>query len=144
MKFQAIIKVEVMKLVCDFKNHNLSDDLIHLFTLNSEINKYHTKNVCNEGLYIPKITTSNFGLNSLKYYAPTLWNSILKNHISLNSFKNHHSLGKYLKKLFISPYNTNQMINCIWSWSTASFFLFFVLFIMKPACFIIVLKYFYL
>ena len=94
MKLQDIFKVEVMKLVCDFKYNCLSDDLIHLLTLN-------------EGLYIPKIITTNFGLNSLKYYAPTLWNSILKNHISLNSFKTHHSLAKYLKKLFISPYNTN-------------------------------------
>ena len=95
-----------MKLICDFKNNNLPEDLTHLFTLNSEINKYHTRNVCNEGLFIPKIITTNFGINSLKYSAPTLWNSILKNDISLNSFKNHYSLGKYLKKQFISLYNT--------------------------------------
>ena len=107
LKLQDIIKVEIMKFVCDFKNNNLPDDLIHLFTLNSEINKYHTRNVCNEGLFIPKIITTNFGLNSLKYSAPTLWNSILKNDISLNSFKNRHSLGNYLKKLFILSYNNN-------------------------------------
>ena len=107
LKFEDIIKVEVMKLVCDFKNNNLPDDLIHLFTLNSEINKYQTRNVCNEGLHIPKIITKNFGLNSLKYSAPTLWNSILKKDILLNSFKNHHSLGKYLKKHFISLYDSH-------------------------------------
>ena len=104
LKLQDIFKVEVMKLVCDFKNNNLPEDLSHLFTLNSEINKYPTRNVCNEGLFIPKIITTNFGINSLKYSAPTLWNSILKNDISINSFKNHHSLGKYLKKQFISLY----------------------------------------
>ena len=106
LKFEDIIKLQLMKLVCDFKNNNLPDDLKQLFTLNSEINKYQTRNVCNEGLYIPKIITKNFGLNSLKYSAPLLWNSILKNDNSINSFRNHHSLVTYLKKHFISLYDT--------------------------------------
>ena len=106
LKFDDIIKLQVMKLVCDFKNNNLPDDLKQLFTLNSEINNYQTRNVCNEGLYIPKIITKNFGLNSLKYSAPFLWNSILKNDTSINLFRNHYSLGTYLKKHFISLYDT--------------------------------------
>ena len=98
-----------MKLVYDFKNNNLPYDLKHLFTLNSEINKYQTRNVSNEGLFIPKITTKNFGLNSLRYIAPTLWNSFLKKDTSVNSFITNHSLGSYLKKHFILLYDTQQI-----------------------------------
>ena len=48
LKFEDIIKVQLMKLVYDFKNNNLPDDLKQLFTYNSEINKYQTRNVCIE------------------------------------------------------------------------------------------------
>ena len=93
-----------MKLVFDFKHKNLPDDLSNLFRFNSEINSYFTRNVSNEGLYIPKIKTKNFGTNSLKYSAPIIWNSFLKTENSINSFKNAYSLSKFLKKYFLTIY----------------------------------------
>ena len=95
-----------MKLVFDFKNNNLPDDLTHLFILNSEINNYNTRNVCNKGMYIPKVITQSFGIKSLKYSAPSIWNSILKIDNSINSINNSNSLGKYLKNYFITLYYT--------------------------------------
>ena len=108
LKLDDIIKVQIMKLLFDFKNNNLPDDLMKLFILNSEINQYQTRNVYNKGFFIPKITTKSFGINSLKYYAPTLWNLILKNNITINSYKSCYSLGKFLKKLFIASYDTTE------------------------------------
>ena len=108
LKLDDIIKVQIMKLLFDFKNNNLPDDLMKLFILNSEINQYQTRNVYNKGFFIPKITTKSFGINSLKYYAPTLWNLILQNNITINSYKSCYSLGKFLKKLFIASYDTTE------------------------------------
>ena len=104
LKLEDVIKSQILKLVFDFKHKNLPDELSNLFKLNSEINKYCTRNVSNEGLFIPKIKTKNFGLNSLKYAAPTTWNSFLKIDNAINSFKNSQSLNKYLKKYFLTIY----------------------------------------
>ena len=104
IKLEDIIKLQLMKLVFDFKHKNLPDELSNLFRLNSEINSYYTRNVSNEGLFIPKIKTKSFGINSLKYSAPTMWNSFLKKLNSINSFNNAHSLDKFLKKYFLTIY----------------------------------------
>ena len=107
LKLDNIIKSQQMKLVFDFKNNNLPDDLSKMFTLNSNINKYNTRNVFNKGMYIPRVNTKTFGINSLKYTAPLIWNSILKNNKSINSSNSNYSLNKTLKKYFFSLYKLN-------------------------------------
>ena len=107
LKLDDIIKSQLMKIVFDFKNQNLPEDLSKLFTLNSEINNYCTRNVSNKGLYIPKISTTSFGTNSLKYSAPTIWNSFLKIDNSINLFNSSYSLGKFLKKHYLLTYDKN-------------------------------------
>ena len=107
LKLDDIIKFQLMKIVFDFKKQNLPEDLSKLFTLNSEINNYCTRNVSNKGLYIPKISTKSFGTNSLKYSAPTIWNSFLKIDNSINLFNSSYSLGKFLKKHYLLSYDKN-------------------------------------
>ena len=46
-------------------------------------------------------------INSLKYTAPKNWNSILKIDKTINPIKNSYSLGKFLKKHFLSLYESN-------------------------------------
>ena len=104
LKLDDIIKSQLKKIVFDFKNQNLPEDLSKLFTLNSVINNYCTGNVSNKGLYIPKISTKSFGINSLKYSAPTIWNSFLKIDNSINLINSSYSLGKFLKKHYLLTY----------------------------------------
>ena len=96
-----------MKLVLDLKNKRLPDDLSQLLNLNSDINIRNTRNVTNKGMYIPRVNTKTFGINSLKYSAPLIWNSFLKIDISLNLINNSYSLGKFLRKHFLSLYESN-------------------------------------
>ena len=92
-----------MKLVFDFKHNNLPDDLSQLFKLNN--NYYNTRNVSNERLYIQTVLTTGFGIKSIKYSSPTLWNSFLKSNNIINTFNNGYALSKYLKKYYISLYD---------------------------------------
>ena len=96
-----------MKLVLDFKNKSLPDDLSQLLNLNSDINIRNTRNVINKGMYIPRVNTKSFGINSLKYSASLTWNSFLKIDKSINLINNSHSLGKNLRKQFLSLYESN-------------------------------------
>ena len=99
-----------MKLVFEFKNNKLPQDLSKLFTLNSDINKFNTRNAFNKGLYIPRVNSKTFGINSLKYSAPKNWNSILKIDKTINSFNNSYSLCKFLKNHFLSLYHSNLIL----------------------------------
>ena len=107
LKLNDIIKTQQMKLVFDFKNNMLPNELSQLLTLNCDINKFNTRNVFNKGMYIPRVNTKSFGINSLKYSAPTLWNSIMKTDKSINSLNSSYSLTKFLKTHFLSLYDSH-------------------------------------
>ena len=104
LKLDDVIKIEQLKLVFEFKNNNLPDDLSDVFKLNNQTNSLQTRNNDNKGLYMSRIKTTCFGINTLKYSASLLWNSFFKTNNKINTFKNRSSLSKYLKKYFISLY----------------------------------------
>ena len=52
IKFTDVIKMEQLKLVFQFNHNMLPTDLFNLFVLNSVVSSQHTRNVCNEGLFI--------------------------------------------------------------------------------------------
>ena len=68
IKFNDVIKIEQLKLVFQFKHKMLPTDILELFVLNSVVSCQHTKNVFNEGLFIPRIYTTSFGNKSLRYH----------------------------------------------------------------------------
>ena len=67
-----------MKLVFQFKNTELPIELNELFIFNHEISNYETRNVKKQGFFISNVNTDNFGLKSLRFSAPSLWNKHLK------------------------------------------------------------------
>ena len=97
--------MEQLKLIFEFKLKTLPIDLLKLFILNSEVNNYNTRNVSNEGLFIPRIHTTSFGNKSLRYSAPLLWNNFLKVNPKIKTFKKLDTFKRYLKKLFLESYN---------------------------------------
>ena len=104
LRLDDIIKFEQLKFIFDFKNNNLPDDLYSLFQHNSEINCHGTRNVFNEGLFIPQIQTVSHGNRSLRYAAAVLWNEFVKFDEELNKISKIGSFKKHLKKFFISSY----------------------------------------
>ena len=53
-------------------------------------------NVKKQGFFIPNVNTDNFGLKSLRFSAPSLWNKHLKIDNTINSFTKLTSFKKYL------------------------------------------------
>ena len=103
-----ITKIEQLKLVFDFKTKKLPNDLKNLFQFNNEIHTHVTRNVKNEGLYVPQINTSSYGNNSIRYSAPVIWNSIIKYSNGINNIKTSSMFKSYLKKYYLSSYKNQN------------------------------------
>ncbi len=80
IKVRDLISINRLKLVYDFLNNRLPDDLTSLFSLTSDI---HTtsrdlKSSINKLIYIPSFKTITYGKDSLRYQCAKLWNTIFK------------------------------------------------------------------
>ena len=104
LKLEDIIKCEQLKLVFDFKNKKLPNDLQNLFQLNSDIHTHTTRNVKKEGLHVPQINTNTYGNKSIRYAAPVLWNALLKTNSEINNIKTSSTLKLHLKKHYLTYY----------------------------------------
>ena len=69
-----------------FKNKDLPIEFNELSIFNHEISNYETRNVKKQSFFIPNVNTDNFGLKSLRFSAPFLWNKHLKIDNTINSF----------------------------------------------------------
>ena len=76
IKIRDLISMNQLKLVYDFHNNRLPSDLMSLFTLSSDV---HTQSrelnsAVNSLLYIPKVKTKTYGLDSIRFHCAKLWN----------------------------------------------------------------------
>ena len=97
-----LVKIEQLKLVFDFKIKKLPNDLQNLFQLNNEIHTHVTRNV--KYIYVPQTNTSSYGNNSIRYSAPMIWNTLIKNNNEINNIKTLSMLKLYLKNSYLSKY----------------------------------------
>ena len=69
-----------LKIVYDFQNSCLPTDLMSLFQLSSDVHTTHRElnSTVNNLLYIPKAKTTTYGLQSIRYQCPKLWNEVFK------------------------------------------------------------------
>ena len=105
LKFVDIIQIEQIKLAFQFVNKELPYDVLSLFKLNTEVNKVRTRTAATNGLYIPKIRTTTFGIKSLRYSVARMWNEFIKNNHQFVTIKTVSNLKYLLKKHFISLYS---------------------------------------
>ena len=80
LKVRDLISLDQLKLVYDFHTKRLPSDLMSLFQLSSDI---HTQarelnSTVNKLLHIPKVKTSTYGLDSIRYQCAKLWNTKFK------------------------------------------------------------------
>ena len=104
-----------LTLVYSFCNNLLPIELNSLFVLDSNIHNHVTRSASHNLLHIPRVFTSTFGINSIKYTSPILWNFFAKNGIAIDSNKdnninidhihNRFQFARTLKKHFMYHYS---------------------------------------
>ena len=117
LKVRDLISLSQLKLVYDFHNSYLPTDLMTLFQLSSNVHTMHRElnSTVNNLLHIPKAKTSTYGLQSIRYQCPKLWNEIfkkgfiqvdndVKNNIKLSDIKTKKGFKNILKKSFFHSY----------------------------------------
>ena len=92
--------MEQLKLVFQFKHNMLPIDLLNFFELNLVVSSHCTRNICKEGVFIPRIYTTNFGIKSLRYSTPLLWNNFLKSNCEIITINKLDTFKSYLKIYF--------------------------------------------
>ena len=88
-----------------------------LFKLSSDVHTIHRElnSTVNSLLHIPKANTTAYGLKSIKYQCPKLWNKVFKkgiiqidddktNAIKLSDIKSRKGFNNVLKKYFLHSY----------------------------------------
>jgi hypothetical protein len=121
LKVREVIKLNQLKVVYDFYDRKLPDDLMSLFILSSNV--HLTNQVLNSALnnliHIPSFDTITYGKNSIKYHCAKLWNDMFptgyiqvnanhKNDIHLTKINSIHYFKKILKKHFLYKYSADD------------------------------------
>ena len=118
LKVREVIKLQQLKVVYDFHDKSLPDDLMGLFKLSTTV---HTTNqilnsALNNLIHIPKIKTVSYGNHSIRYHCAQLWNQKFRtgsfnidsnpaNDIKLCEVNSVHYFKKKLKQHFLHGYS---------------------------------------
>ena len=119
LKVREVIKLNQLKIVYDFYDKKLPQDLMSLFILSNNV---HTTNLTlnstiNNLIHIPSFDTIKYGQNSIKYHCAKLWNNMFptgriqvdgysKNDVHLSKINTIHYFKKVLKKHFLFQYSS--------------------------------------
>ena len=76
---------------------------------NSDIHNYNTRSTVSQGLFIPEISTTNYGKKSIKYQGPLIWNKLSKNLPPINEV---HSTNKFKNTIKIYSLSVNLIDKC--------------------------------
>ena len=98
-------------LMFNFINNKLPSDLSNMFQYSFTVHNYNTRNVSNQGLYIPSINTTAFGIKSLRYNTPVVWNKLLKTNPEISNSVSMNSLKYTLKSYYLKTYSALLLIN---------------------------------
>ena len=110
LKVNEIISSQQLKLIYEFKNNLLPSDLNDLFRFNTGIHKYPTRSANREQLCIPMIRTTNYGIKSIIYSGPLLWNQMLRNKLFINQPKSVSSFKVAVKNYYLGSYSSNKLV----------------------------------
>ena len=121
LKVREVIKVHQMKIVYDFYDKKLPEDLMTLFVMSSDVHQTNQvlNSVINNLIHIPCFNTITYGKESIKYHCAKLWNQMLpngflqidadhNNDVHLSKINSIHYFKKLLKKHFLFKYSCNE------------------------------------
>ena len=114
LKVRDLIALSQLKLVYDFHNFHLPSDLMSLFKLSSDVHSTDRElnSTVNRLLHTPKAKTIAYGLKSIRYRCPKLWNEVFKKgfiqidddkekNVKLCDIKSRKGFNNALKKYFL-------------------------------------------
>ena len=80
VKVRDLISLSQLKVVYDFTQNSLPDDLMNLFSYSSDVHTVprELNSSVNKLIYIPKVNTTTYGIDSIRYQCATLWNKFFK------------------------------------------------------------------
>ena len=117
VKVRDLISLNQPKIVFDFTQNSLPTDLMSLFSYSSDVHTVSRElnSTVNKLIYIPKVKTTTYGIDSIRYKCASLWNKIFKNgeiniddekknNKKLSRIKNKKSFNWILKKHFLHSY----------------------------------------
>ena len=87
IKFRDIFKLNQLMFVQQFNNQTLPYELQNLVMHTVKIHNHFTRLSSNSGLFIPYISSTNFGSHSLKFMDPCVWNNFSRVHPEICNFK---------------------------------------------------------
>ena len=111
----------------NFINNKLPPDLSNMFQYSFTVHNYNTRNVSNQGLYIPSINTTAFGNKSLRYNTPVVWNKLLKTNPEISNSVSMNSLKYTLKSYYLKTYSALLLINNLYFNINMIFFLSYII-----------------
>ena len=107
LKFEDIITATKLKFAFDFKTGNLPDDLKGMLQFSNDVQFYMTRCSVKKCLFVQ---STSYGIKTLKYSVPVIWNQFSSFNDQINEIKNHMQLNKFLKKYFLSRYEIGNNI----------------------------------
>ena len=102
LKIDDLMQFQILKFIFQFYEKKLPSNLGDLFQINASIHCYSTRQ--SQSLHIPKVNTSHYGISSLKYKGPFIWNNFVQNNDLLDNLSSLFSFKKMLKENFINKY----------------------------------------
>ena len=108
LKIEDIFKYQTLKLLHEYSSSKLPQALMKLFKPVKDTHQRETRSNTKNLLYVPSINTVRFGVNSISYNGPKLWNDHIKSCKELLTVKTPDSLKKYLKSFFLQSYLSNH------------------------------------
>ena len=103
LKFSNIIHLEILSFVYQWY-HKLSPScFVNYFNPVSSIHSYNTRQSKIDNLLVKSVHTNQYGIPSLNYTGPKLWNTLS---IDVKKMKPFSSFRQYIKNSVVDGYNT--------------------------------------
>ena len=102
LKFSDVIHLEILSFVYQCY-HKLSPCFVNYFSPVSSIHSYNTRQPQVDNLFVKSVHTTQYGIRSLSYTGPKLWNSLSINVNKINPFS---SFRRHIKNTVIDSYNS--------------------------------------
>ena len=100
LKLNDVIELQILSFVYQWSHRLLPPCFSEYFKFTSSVHSYSTRQSSNRNLYLASVNTTQYGLRSLKFTGPRLWNSLP------TSLTTSNSLRIFCKTL------KNSMLNC--------------------------------
>lgn len=104
LKLNDVIELQILSFFYQWSHRLLPPCFNKYFKFTSSVHSYSKKQSCNRNLYVASVNTTQYGLRSLKFTGPHLWNSLPTSITNSNSPR---IFRKTLKNSILNCYSLN-------------------------------------